>query len=79
MLIGLLDDPSAGRAAVLTPCGEPQRVVDAQYNQTLVMFQYFAFLRRDPDETGFTSWLNTLKTKPLRDADRRALDGLLVS
>ena len=69
LLIGLLDDSSNGRAAVLTRLAADQRVVDAHYNQTLVLFQYFTYLRRNPDEAGFTAWVNTLKTKPLRDAD----------
>ncbi|HEU4767138.1 MAG TPA: matrixin family metalloprotease [Pyrinomonadaceae bacterium] len=67
-LIALADDPNAGRAAVLMRLATKTEIVDAQYNQTLVMFQYFAYLRRDPDEAGFTHWLNTLKNKPLRDA-----------
>ncbi len=67
-LLGLLDDPNAGRAAVLNRLATQSEIVDAQYNQTLVMFQYFAFLKRDPDETGFAYWLAMLKNKPLRDA-----------
>ena len=67
-LVALLDDPNAGRANVLTRLAMQTAIVDAQYNTTLVSFQYFAFLRRDPDETGFTYWMNTLKNKPLRDA-----------
>lgn len=67
-LIVLLEDPNAGRAAVLTQVATREEIVDAQYNQTLVLFQYFSFLRRDPDDAGFTSWINTLKSKPLRDA-----------
>ena len=66
-LIGMLDDPNAGRAAVLTRVATQSQITDAQYNQTLVLFQYFAFLKRDPDEAGFTNWLTTLKNKPLRD------------
>lgn len=69
LLIGLLDDASNGRAAVLTRLAADQRVVDANYNQTLVLFQYFTHLRRNPDEAGFSAWVNTLKTKPLRDPD----------
>jgi hypothetical protein len=69
LLIGLLDDSSNGRAAVLTHLATDQRVVDAHYNQALVMFQYFTHLRRTPDEAGFNAWVNTLKSKPLRDAD----------
>lgn len=67
-LLGLLDDPNAGRAAVLNRLATQSEIGDAQYNQTLVMFQYFAFLKRDPDETGFAYWLAMLKNKPLRDA-----------
>ena len=56
------------RAAVLLRLASHPAVADAQYNQALVLLQYFAFYRRDPDETGYTSLVNTLKSKPLRDA-----------
>ena len=69
LLIGLLDDGSNGRAAVLTRLAADQRVIDAHYNQSLVAFQFFTHLRRNPDEAAFNSWLNTLKSKPLRDPD----------
>ena len=69
LLIGLLDDAVNGRAAVLTRLASDQRVVDANYNQALVLFQYFTYLRRNPDEAGFNAWVNTLKSKPLRDPD----------
>jgi hypothetical protein len=39
------------------------------YNPALVLFQYFTYLRRNPDEAGFNAWVNTLKNKPLRDPD----------
>lgn len=69
LLIGLLDDGVNGRAAVLTRLASDQRVIDANYNHALVLFQYFTYLRRNPDEAAFNAWLNTLKTKPLRDPD----------
>ena len=69
LLIGLLDDSANGRAAVLMRLASDQRVVDANYNHALVLFQYFTYLRRSPDEAGFNAWVNTLKNKPLRDAD----------
>ena len=69
LLIGLLDDGANGRAAVLTRLASDQRTVDAHYNQTLVLFQYFTHLRRNPDDAGFNSWVSTLKSKPLRDPD----------
>ena len=69
LLIGLLDDPVNGRATVLTRLASDQRVVDANYNQALVLFQYFSYLRRNPDETSLGTWVSTLKNKPLRDPD----------
>jgi hypothetical protein len=69
LLIGLLDDPANGRAAVLTRLASDQRVVDANYNHALVLFQYFTYLRRNPDEAGLNAWVNALKSKPLRDPD----------
>ena len=69
LLISLLDDATNGRAMVLARLASDQRVVDANYNHALVLFQYFTYLRRSPDEAGYNAWVNTLKNKPLRDAD----------
>ena len=68
LLIGLLDDAANGRAMVLTRLASDQRVVDANYNHALVLFQYFTHLRRSPDEAEYNGWVNTVKSKPLRDA-----------
>jgi hypothetical protein len=56
----------SARAAVLAKVIAQPAVIDAQYNQSLVAFQYFTFLRRDPDEIGYNTWLNVLKNKPAR-------------
>jgi hypothetical protein len=69
LLIGLLDDAANGRAMVLTRLASDQRVMDANYNHALVLFQYFSYLRRNPDEAVYNTWLNTLKNKPLRDPE----------
>jgi hypothetical protein len=69
LLIGLLDDAANGRALVLARLASDQRVVDANYNHALVLFQYFTYLRRNPDDAGFNAWVNTLKSKPLRDPE----------
>ncbi len=68
-LIDLFDGSHAGRAGVLTRAVSHKSVVDAQYNQAFVLSQYFTYLRRDPDESGYTFWVNVLKSKPLRDPD----------
>lgn len=69
LLIGLLDDAANGRAMVLMRLASDQRVLDANYNQALVLSQYFTYLRRNPDDAGFNAWVNTMKSKPLRDPD----------
>jgi len=68
-LISLLDDAANGRAMLLARLASDQRVIDANYNQALVLFQYFSQLRRNPDEASYGAWVNTLKSKPLRDPD----------
>ena len=73
LLISLLDDAANGRAMVLARLASDQRVVDANYNQAFVLFQYFSQLRRNPDEASYGAWVNTLKSKPLRDPDAARL------
>lgn len=68
-LIGLVDEGPNGRAAALARIAADQRLVDANYNHALVLFQYFTHLRRNPDEAGYIAWVNTLKSKPLRDPE----------
>jgi hypothetical protein len=68
-LIGLVDDAAASRAAVLAKVISQPVLIDAQYNSSLILSHYFAYLRRDPDESGYAMWLNFIKNKPLRDTD----------
>ena len=66
-LVALYDNTNVGRAKVLLRIVGQRALVDAQYNQNLVLMHYFAYFRRDPDKTAFDSSLNLLKNKPLRD------------
>ena len=68
-LIALAENVSGGRAALLEKVINQQGLIGAQYNQSLLLAHYFAYLRRDPDENGFAVWLNAFKNKPLRDAE----------
>jgi len=68
-LIASYDGTDAGRAAVLTRTLASQALSDAEYNQRFVLMQYFSYLRRDPDETGYNFWVNVLKSKPTRDPE----------
>jgi hypothetical protein len=65
-LIGLVNNETAGRAAVLAKVIAQPSVIDAQYNQSFILFQYFTYLRREPDESGYATWLNAIKNKPAR-------------
>jgi hypothetical protein len=48
------------RAGVLLRIAEDERFVSAKRNETFVMMEYFGYLRRDPDDSGFQFWLNKL-------------------
>ncbi len=37
-----------------------QRFVNAKFNDAFVMMEYFGYLRRDADASGFAFWLNKL-------------------
>ena len=34
--------------------------MNAKFNEAFVMMQYFGYLRRDPDESGYQFWLRKL-------------------
>ena len=59
-LVDSLNRSSATRAEVLRQIAENESFVSAKRNSTFVMMQYFGYLRRNPDESGFQFWLNKL-------------------
>ena len=48
------------RADVFRSIAENNRFVNAKFNETFVMMEYFGYLRRDPDASGYQFWLNKL-------------------
>ncbi|HEV7397204.1 MAG TPA: CHRD domain-containing protein, partial [Pyrinomonadaceae bacterium] len=48
-----------------------QPLIDAEYNRTFVLGQYFGYLRRNPDIAGFIFWLGQVNGAPLRDVPRQ--------
>jgi hypothetical protein len=48
------------RADVLRSIAENNRFVSAKFNEAFVMMEYFGYLRRDADSSGFAFWLNKL-------------------
>jgi hypothetical protein len=59
----LVSGLSAGvvtRADVLRSIAENNRFATAKSNEAFVMMEYFGYLRRDTDESGYQFWLNKL-------------------
>jgi hypothetical protein len=59
-LVGGLMDGSLSRAQALRQVAENGRFVTAKFNEAFVRMQYFGYLRRDPDDSGFNFWLHKL-------------------
>jgi hypothetical protein len=59
-LINGLNGGTSTRAEVLRAIAENERFVAAKRNEAFVMMQYFGYLRRDPDPSGYQFWLNKL-------------------
>ena len=60
---GLVSDLNNGtmtRAAVLRQVVENEGFINSKRNETFVMMEYFGYLRRDPDPSGYQFWLNKL-------------------
>jgi hypothetical protein len=59
-LVSGLNSGTSTRANVLRQVAEDERFVNAKRNDAFVMMEYFGYLRRDPDESGYQFWLNKL-------------------
>jgi hypothetical protein len=59
-LVSGLNTGASTRADVLRQIVDDERFVAAKRNEAFVMMQYFGYLRRDPDESGYAFWLNKL-------------------
>jgi hypothetical protein len=59
MITGLLTKQTT-RAAVLLRIVEHADFIKQETNRAFVLMQYFGYLRRDPDTSGFEFWLNKL-------------------
>jgi hypothetical protein len=59
-LVSGLNSGSLTRAAALRQVVENEGFVSAKHNEMFVMMEYFGYLRRDPDASGYAYWLNKL-------------------
>ena len=50
----------ASRGEVLLQIAENEQFVNSKRNAAFVMMEYFGYLRRDPDASGYQFWLNKL-------------------
>ncbi len=68
-MIDGLTNSTLTRAVVLRQIAESTEVYNRYYNESVVVMQYFGYLRRDPDGSYFT-WLNVIDANP---ADSRGM------
>ena len=54
---------NASRARIVRMVVDAPAFVQAEYNSSFVLMQYFGYLRRDPDPGGFSFWLNVLNNQ----------------
>jgi hypothetical protein len=52
------------RARVLRKLVEYDEFKNAEFNRAFVLAQYFGYLRREPDDSGYNFWLNVLNSQP---------------
>lgn len=59
-LISGLTNGTLTRAAVLGQLAENDRFESAKFNEAFVLMEYFGYLQRDPDDSGYQFWLGKL-------------------
>jgi|GEM_PF-2026515 len=56
----LLSDYDGGRSLAVRDAVQASAFAQAEYNKSFVLFEYFGYLRRNPDPGGYDFWLNVL-------------------
>jgi hypothetical protein len=56
-------DLNDSRAAVMREAIDDAQFIQAEFNRTFVLMQYFGYLRRDPDQGGYDFWLDILNNR----------------
>ncbi len=59
-LVNGLNDGTLSRAGALQRVAQNERFERAKFNEAFVRMQYFGYLRRTPDDSGFHFWLDKL-------------------
>jgi hypothetical protein len=55
-----LNSGTVSRAQVLPQIATNENFAKARFNEAFVMMEYFGYLRRDPDSSGYHFWLDKL-------------------
>jgi hypothetical protein len=55
---------SQSRGLVVRSLADDASLKQAEYNRAFVLAQYFSYLRREPDDSGYNFWLNVLNSQP---------------
>ena len=61
-LVNGLNGATMTRAQVLRAIAESQQFANLEFNRAFVTMEYFGYLRRDPDTSGFNFWFNKLNS-----------------
>ena len=63
-LVSHLNAGTLTRAQVLRAIADSDQVLQLEFNRAFVAMQYYGYLRRAPETTGYNSWLNYLNAHP---------------
>jgi hypothetical protein len=63
-LINQLNAATLTRAQVVRAIADSDQVGATELNPAFVAMQYFGYLRRDPDTSGYNAWLATINANP---------------
>ena len=76
-LINRLNAGTLTRAQVLRAIADSAQVGQLEFNRAFVAMQYYGYLRRTPETSGYNAWLNYLNTHP--DDSRTMVNGFMNS
>jgi hypothetical protein len=78
-LAPLYDGTTIGRVEIIQRLADHPAFVKEEVSQAFVLAHYFAFLRREPDESGYKFWLSTLDGRTGYSPAHRAMICAFIS
>ena len=71
-LVQKLNNGTETRSAVLQKVADEETFLLREFDAGLVLMNYFAYMRRDPDQSGYSFWLSKLDESGDYDSISRA-------